>query len=258
MSAGGVGVALLAEPAVVVSAAVVVGAIGRSLGGGAARRRLRAVAAPGRRPQVGGARSPHAEGRLGVRTAEVRAPAVAGSPAGGSAVRASRVDRSHPRGSVLRHDARRRSSVGAGPQELDAVLVLELVGAALATGAALPRALAVVGEAVGGRTGDALRSAGAALLLGATWASAWADAPPAVAVVAGALEGAWTSGASPAAALRARADRLRRERRRAVRTAAARLSVHLVLPLGACFLPAFVLVGLVPVVLSLAAGLLGP
>ncbi|WP_253181950.1 hypothetical protein [Cellulosimicrobium cellulans] len=33
--------------------------------------------------------------------------------------------------------------------------------------------------------------------------------------------------------------------------------VQLVLPLGACFLPAFVLVGLLPVLLSLGSGLLG-
>jgi hypothetical protein len=145
-----------------------------------------------------------------------------------------------------------------GTDELDTVLVLELVAAALATGAALPRALTVVGDAVGGVTGDVLRRAGTALVLGATWPSAWGGAPASVVVLADALEGSWTSGASPAPALRARADRIRRERRRAVRTAAARLSVHLVLPLGACFLPAFVLAGLVPVVLSLADGLLAP
>ncbi|AEE44979.1 type II secretion system F family protein [Cellulomonas fimi] len=241
MSATVAAATLLADP-VVVLGAVVAGGLGRAVGGGAARRRLRVVAAHRRSP-AGSSRSDPAEGRPPGRAGEVRAPGLGGSPPG---VR------------VWRRAAPRASSEDAGPQELDAVLVLELVGAALATGAALPRALAVVGEAVGGRTGAALRRAGAALLLGATWASAWAGAPPAVTAVAGALEGAWSSGASPAAALRARADRLRRERRRAVRTAAARLSVHLVLPLGACFLPAFVLIGLVPVVLSLAAGLFGP
>ena len=33
--------------------------------------------------------------------------------------------------------------------------------------------------------------------------------------------------------------------------------MRLVLPLGLCFLPAFVLLGLVPMILSLAAGLFG-
>jgi len=45
--------------------------------------------------------------------------------------------------------------------------------------------------------------------------------------------------------------------RSAAREAAGRLGVRLVLPLGLCFLPAFILIGLVPVILSLAAGLLG-
>jgi pilus assembly protein TadC len=41
------------------------------------------------------------------------------------------------------------------------------------------------------------------------------------------------------------------------RTAAGALGVQLVLPLGLCFLPAFVLLGLVPMILSLAGNLMG-
>lgn len=141
------------------------------------------------------------------------------------------------------------------PVEVDAVLVLALVEAALTTGTAIPTALGAVGRAAGGTSGAALERAGSALVLGAAWSTAWAGAPPSVRPVRDALESAWTAGAPPVPGLRALADRLRRERRRAVRTAAARLAVHLVLPLGACFLPAFVLVGLVPIVLSLAGGL---
>lgn len=151
--------------------------------------------------------------------------------------------------------ARRVADRGHVPTEVDAVLLLALVEAAVTTGVALPHALGAVGRAVGGASGAGLVRAGSALVLGAAWSSAWAEGPPAVHPVRDALEAAWTAGAPPVAGLRARADRLRRERRRAVRTAAARLAVHLVLPLGACFLPAFVLVGLVPVVLSLAGGL---
>jgi tight adherence protein B len=49
---------------------------------------------------------------------------------------------------------------------------------------------------------------------------------------------------------------VRHARRSSARTAAARLGVRLVLPLGVCYLPAFVLVGLVPVLLALGIGLL--
>ena len=72
------------------------------------------------------------------------------------------------------------------------------------------------------------------------------------------LEASWSTGSAPGPALRGRADQLRRDRR--ARTAAgrrARSGVRLVLPLGLCFLPAFVLLGLVPMLLSLAGDLLG-
>lgn len=57
--------------------------------------------------------------------------------------------------------------------------------------------------------------------------------------------------------LRVAGEQLRRDQQAAARQAAARLAVHLVLPLGVCFLPAFVLIGLLPVLLSLGGGVLG-
>ncbi|MFI2753581.1 type II secretion system F family protein [Cellulomonas sp. P22] len=143
----------------------------------------------------------------------------------------------------------------AGP--VDVVLVLDLVDVALATGAGVPHALRAVGEAIGGRDGEALEHTGAALVLGASWPEAWGRAPVRFGLLARCLEPAWTAGAAPGATLRAQAAAVRRDRRRAAREAAARMGVHLVLPLGLCFLPAFVLLGLVPVMLSLAGGLLG-
>ena len=153
----------------------------------------------------------------------------------------------------------------------DPVLLLDLMDVALSTGASLPRALAAVGSAVGGDSGEGLTRASASLLLGSSWRSAWPNSgsrpwpgpgsgsgsAPGVADVADALEASWTTGSAPGPALRARADQLRRRRRARARSAAGVLGVRLVLPLGLCFLPAFVLLGLVPMVLSLAAGLFG-
>jgi len=140
---------------------------------------------------------------------------------------------------------------------LETGVLLELLAAAVRSGAAVPRALDVVGACVGGREGAALRAAGAALLLGASWDAAWATSPPRLEVVRRALRPAWLHGAAPAPALRAAAQASRQDRTAAAKAAAARLAVHLVLPLGACFLPAFVLVGLVPVLVSLGSGMLG-
>lgn len=138
---------------------------------------------------------------------------------------------------------------------VDPAFLLDLCAASLAAGAALPRTLAVVGRHLGGPDGEALVRAGATLELGGAWASAWADAPAGAAVVGAALAAGWDAGASPGPQLRAAGDRLRRERRARVRTAAGSLAVRLTLPLGLCFLPAFALLGLVPVVLGLAGGL---
>ncbi|QAY64930.1 secretion system protein [Xylanimonas allomyrinae] len=161
---------------------------------------------------------------------------------------------------------RRCARLGAAPPAardavdglgIEVTVVLELLGAALGAGAGVPRALQATGDAVGGIDGVALRAVAASLRLGAPWTEAWGGVPPRLEVVGHALRPAWEEGAAPGAALRAASDELRRSRRDAARLAAGRLAVRLVLPLGACFLPAFVLVGLVPVLLALGVGLLG-
>lgn len=159
-----------------------------------------------------------------------------------------------------------------GAPELDILLLLDLLDAAISAGASIPRALGAVGAAIagagagegGGRdradpggVGSALTRASLALLMGADWHAAWRGAPARLAPLVDGLAPTWVTGAAPGPALRATADRVRRERRNASREAAGRLGVLLVLPLGLCFLPAFVLIGLAPVILSLTAGLLG-
>ena len=148
----------------------------------------------------------------------------------------------------------RRSGVEG---ELDAAVLLELVAAALGAGTPVPRALSTIADAVPGAVGTSLARAAAALALGGSWESAWAGAPPAVRAVGDALEPTVATGASPVPLLRAAAAAARRRRRSAGRAAAGRVGVWLVLPLGLCFLPAFLLLGVVPVVLSIAGRLLG-
>jgi hypothetical protein len=175
----------------------------------------------------------------------------------------SRVVRGRARSRVPDARGGRRGTSDADPSgaglslaaALDVVILLDLLDAAIASGAGLPRALGAVGRATGGPEGEALVRASSALVMGADWHAAWAGVPARLAPVADGLGPTWVSGAAPGPALRAAADRLRRERRTAAREAAGRLGVHLVLPLGVCFLPAFVLVGLVPVLVSLSAGL---
>jgi len=187
------------------------------------------------------ARLPWGTGGRAVPRARVRSPSGPRPLAGGSQAAASR----------------RRVRPRRAPDVLDPAFVLDLCAAAIRGGAAVPAALAITGRHLGGTEGDALLQVGTALSLGATWDSAWAGAPVSVAALGRVLGVGREAGASPGPQLRAAAARLRRERRAHVRAAAGALGVRLTLPLGLCFLPAFVLLGLVPVVLGLAGDLLG-
>ncbi len=149
--------------------------------------------------------------------------------------------------------ARRPGDAG----EADPALLLDLVAVALVAGAPVPTALSAVGSSWPGDAGVAMVRAARALLLGAPWDVAWTGAGGAARAVAQALQPAWSAGASPVPLLHAAAHRMRSRRRAQTRAAAGRLGVQLVVPLALCYLPAFVLVGLVPVVVSLARGLLG-
>ncbi|ROS76576.1 type II secretion system F family protein [Cellulomonas sp. PhB143] len=150
---------------------------------------------------------------------------------------------------------------GAGQPALaaapvDLTVLLELLGAAVHAGAGVPRALGAVGAAVGGPDGTAMVRAGRALVLGARWDDAWDGAPERLEVVAEPLRATWESGSAPAGALHVALTELRREVRARAQRAAGRLGVRLVVPLGLCFLPAFVLIGIVPVLISLGSGVL--
>jgi len=102
-----------------------------------------------------------------------------------------------------------------------------------------------------------LVKAGRQLELGAPWDQAWSHPGRELLPVADALRSAWEAGASPTMSLRTAGEAVRRKQLEISRLAAARLAVRLVLPLGLCLLPAFVLIGLVPVLLSLGSGLFG-
>lgn len=152
----------------------------------------------------------------------------------------------------------RASSPGAG-----VATALDLLAAACAAGASVTAALVAVGRVLPDDVGRSLVRAGAALAAGAAWDEAWVDGPGTppsarAAPVADALRAAWETGAAPGPALRAAARTVRREEHARALEAAGRLGVRLVLPLGLCYLPAFVLVGLVPVLVSMASGGLRP
>ena len=144
---------------------------------------------------------------------------------------------------------RRRERLAAAA---DLPLGADLLAAALRAGAPLDRAADAVAEALGGPLGERLRRTARSLRLGAEPAEAWqhlAGVDGADRLVAAAVRSS-ASGGALARAFGRLADDLRADRAVAVEAAAQRAGVLIVLPLGLCFLPAFLLAGLVPVLIA--------
>jgi pilus assembly protein TadC len=136
---------------------------------------------------------------------------------------------------------------------------LDLLAACLCAGATMERALDAVAAAFPGAVAQMLNGVTRLAMLGAPPETAWAvmSADPRWAPVARAVVRAHHSGASLADVLVEVAADRRRALRADAEAAAARAAVRAVLPLGLCFLPAFVLVGVVPVVAGFAGSLWG-
>lgn len=148
-------------------------------------------------------------------------------------------------------EGRRRAG---NPGLRDTAMMLELIGAMLDAGAGLGRSLEVVAALAAPELSRPLRPVVSALAIGADWDTAWRNSEvrsPELLVLRDALGFAAFTGAPSSAILYAQAARIRRARFRTAEKRAAALGVKLVIPLGLCSLPAFVCLGVVPVLLAM-------
>ncbi|WP_454699333.1 type II secretion system F family protein [Arthrobacter humicola] len=142
----------------------------------------------------------------------------------------------------------------AGEGLRDTAMMLELIGAMLDAGSGIGRALELVAASASPEYHRSLRPVVSALAIGADWETAWRSSEvraPELLDLRQALGFAALTGAPSSAILYAQAARLRRERFRAAEKRAAALGVRLVVPLGLCSLPAFICLGVVPVLLAM-------
>ncbi|MFF8102529.1 type II secretion system F family protein [Streptomyces sp. NPDC014986] len=153
-------------------------------------------------------------------------------------------------------EARERDTAAAVRQ---LPLAADLLSACIAAGAGPAPAAQAVGEALGGPVGDALARGAAEVRLGGEPAAAWRRLAslPGAAPLARLLERADVSGLPLAAPVARIAAEARAEWTRAATARARRAAVMVSAPVGLCFLPAFVAVGVLPVVIGLAGGVLG-
>jgi Flp pilus assembly protein TadB len=139
----------------------------------------------------------------------------------------------------------------------DVPVVVDLVAGCLVAGASLPDALDAASAAADDVMRQACRTVAAALRSGAPAAEAWRPwlDDPWLAPIARTAVRTTTTGAAAAADLSRAATRLRARRRAAAQHRVRQSAVWLVVPLGLCFLPAFVLVAVVPLVIGLVPSL---
>lgn len=138
-------------------------------------------------------------------------------------------------------------------------LAADLLTACLEAGAGPHKAAEAVGRSLGGPIGERLAQAAAELRLGGEPSAAWGrmGALPGAHGLARALERAGTTGAPAVGPMSRLAADCRAEQGRQADKRVERATVLATAPLGACYLPAFLLIGVAPVMLGLAGALVG-
>lgn len=139
-------------------------------------------------------------------------------------------------------------------------VLIGLLASGIRAGATLPACLTAVSGAARGRLGEELAAVSEQLRLGAEPAMAWRRSalPEPLMAVGRDLARAADTGAPVAELLDRHVRDLRRTLRARSTARIERLGVLVVAPLGLCFLPAFILVGLVPMAAELLGSALTP
>ncbi len=156
---------------------------------------------------------------------------------------------------LLRRSAAAPAADDGGATDLP--VACDLLAVCLAAGLPVGGALAAVASALPGTTGAALAGVAGRLRLGAAPHAAWAGTPAPLAGLGRVLVRAGESGAAAVPALRVLAAEARQAARGDVEAAVRRAGVWVLAPLGACFLPAFVCLGIAPMVIGIAGQVFG-
>ena len=139
----------------------------------------------------------------------------------------------------------------------DLPAVVHLLGAALRSGAAPADAVRIACAALPGPAAERLDGVAHRLSLGADPAAVWhaLSADDALAPLGRCLGRAAETGAPVVAAVERLADDLEAEHRQVAESRARSVGVKAAVPLGLCLLPSFLLLGIVPLAVSLLSGI---
>ncbi|MFE7324230.1 type II secretion system F family protein [Streptomyces sp. NPDC057565] len=150
------------------------------------------------------------------------------------------------------------SSAEAAETECRLPLAADLLAACISAGAGPREAAEAVGESLGGAVGERLARTAAEIRLGSEPAVSWGrfGEIPGAGALARCLDRAGSTGAPAAEPVARLAEAMRAQRSSEAVARAQRAGVLITAPVGLCFLPAFLAVGVAPVVIGLANGLL--
>ncbi len=136
-----------------------------------------------------------------------------------------------------------------GQRAYDAAFAMTLMQAGVESGSSIPTVIDAVGHSM---RVHKLCECAQMLKEGASWWEAWAQVPGDFLPIAHMMQVAWEEGSSPVVLLQHGAQLERRHMQRSIEQAHARLGVRLMLPLGLCYLPAFIALGVIPVIAHIA------
>lgn len=137
----------------------------------------------------------------------------------------------------------------------DLPLAVHLLGACLVAGAAISSALDDVASAMPGPVGDEFQLVRRRLLLGSDPVEVWASLDGPLSGVGRSMARAARSGSSVRDAVEGLSVELRADTRLRAESLARSIEVRAAAPLGICFLPAFVVLGVVPMVVGIFSSL---
>jgi len=142
--------------------------------------------------------------------------------------------------------------------EADLPHVVDLLGCCLEAGSAITRSVDLVAAAVDSPTREELRIISSRLGLGAAPDQVWSEVArhPQLGPLGRCLVRSMDTGASVSGAMHRLAEDLRRNARADVEGRARSVGAKSAAPLGLCLLPAFILIGVVPLVAGSLAGAL--
>ena len=165
------------------------------------------------------------------------------------------------RAGLVAVETSRRSAARGAADPLAAASCFDVLAACLRSGMAVSTAASATAPSAPASLAHVLNRAADLLALGAEPATAWAEPDGKVEDHADALlrlaRRSASSGAALAQGVAELADQSRRDAADVATAAAERASVLIAGPLGLCYLPAFVCLGIIPVVAGLAGDVLG-